>query len=306
MRVLKAVTAYHTLQHASLIDTNRRVCEVQLSQLMSFTNTYPFSSPEVIRQHYLIRRNRNRRRGIDNSKIFQESSELRLWASTKNSAQVAVCGGFDARQAVRDFAADAIDLITEAQIPVIWALGLYDTTMQEFMPEDVAKYLVSQVLRQNETLLNERSAALSAARYQSASTMNEWFTLLGAVLTGLPQAYFIVDLELVQKSIGGTLSWSALFEQLSQALQSRGCKTVLKVAFLGSRTSHRNQLAEFDQRKILQLPNVRASRVSKASLGKRFNRSRRVGERQKQSSWFPRTEGSHKGNAQSPSGNRGV
>ncbi|KAF2736243.1 hypothetical protein EJ04DRAFT_598270, partial [Polyplosphaeria fusca] len=193
----------------------------------------------------------------------------------------------DCRQVVRDFAVDAIDLIIEAQIPVIWALGMQNN-QPLFVAEDDAKYLVSQVLRQNHALLSERSAALSAARYQSATTMNEWFDLLGSALAGMQQAYFIIDLELVHRSIGGAMVWSQLFEQLFQALRFRGCTTVLKIAFLGSRMDHRKQLTEFDQKKIVQLPRAKAGRVTKASKGQRLHRERRTDRKKRQNTWFPK------------------
>lgn len=256
--------AYHTVQHAGLIDTNRRVCEIQFSQLMSFTSASPFSTPEFSRNYYTVRRNRNRRRGIDNNKVVQDSLQLRTWSSRNESSQLAICGNFNTRQTVRDLAADMIDLITKAQIPVMWALNIPQSRI-EYSPEDIIKYIISQVLRKNHTLLNERSAALSAARYQSASTVEDWIALLGTVLEGLPQAYLIIDLDILQNSEGTVHSWTRLFQQLFEGLEVRGTRTILKVALLGSRTAHRRCLSELDQKQILQLPKNSIEKITRAN-----------------------------------------
>jgi hypothetical protein len=165
-------------------------------------------------------------------------------------------------------AADTIDLISEAQIPVLWLLDLPNTDVR-FSPEDVIKYLVSQALRKNHALLNERSGALNAARYQSATSVEEWFALFGAVLTGLPEVYIIIDVAVLQSSIGTVPSWLRLFQQLFEALDARMEPTRLKIAFLCSRTSHRAQIKDMGEHRILQIPKTRCGRVTKPGDGRR-------------------------------------
>jgi hypothetical protein len=157
-----------------------------------------------------------------------------------------------------------IDLITKAAVPVIWALNIPQSRI-EYSSKDVIKYLISQVLRQNHTLLNERSASLNAARYQSASTVEDWIDLLGTVLEGLPQAYLIIDLDVLQNSEGTVDSWTQLFQQLFEGLEVRGARTTLKVALLGSRTAHRSCLSELDQKQILQLPKTSIGKITRAN-----------------------------------------
>lgn len=245
---------------------------------MAFASASAISSPEVSRDYFVTRRNRSRRKGLDSTPFFQNMPQLLAWGSATESSQLAVCGGFSHRQTIRDFAVNAIDLIMEAQIPVVWALHL-PQSQGEFTSGDVIKYLISQVLRKNHTLLNERSLSLNAARFQSATSTEEWFSLLGAVLEGLPQAYFIIDLEFLGQENEDGSAWSQLFVQLFEGLRQRGTRTILKVAFLGSRSSHRSRLGKFDQRRILQLPSSRTGRVSKLTEGSRSRRTRVRGGR---------------------------
>jgi hypothetical protein len=188
--------------------------------------------------------------------------QLLSWGSATESTQLAICGGFSHRQAVRDFSIDAIELIAEAQIPVIWALHL-PQSRSEFAFADVVKYLIGQVVQRNHTLLNERSASLNVARFQSAVTTDEWFSLLGAVLEGLPQVFFILDLEFMGQEGIGKLAWTDLFTRLFEDLRKRGSQIILKVLFLGFRSSHRARLSNFDQNKVLRLQTTRHCRISK-------------------------------------------
>lgn len=246
---------------------------------MSFTSASPFATPEISRRYFAVRRNRNRRKGLDHSSFFNDCPQLQVWESQPDSSQVAIYSGYDTRQAVRDFAVDAIDLIMSAQLPVVWALKLPHTEFK-FSGEDVLKYLVSQILRLNEALLNERSAGLNAARYQCATTLEEWFSLLGCVLEGLPQVFLIIDLGLLHSEVDVALAWSRLFEQFFEELKKRCIRTTVKIAFLGTRTRHRDILRDFDHKKILQLPGrKRNGRVIKSSDAHRSKKlkSKRIG-----------------------------
>ena len=260
---LKPALAYHSIQNAGLLDTNRRVCEIQFSQLMSFTSASLFTTPEASRNYFAVRRNRNRRRGLDHSRCFRGAPQLHTWELQVESSQIVIYGRYDTRQIVRDFAVDAIDLIMEAQIPVVWALRLPNSEAT-FSAEDVLKYLVSQILRLNHTLLNERSAALNVARFQSATTMEHWFSLLGTVLEGLTRVFLIIDLGLLHNETGVPLAWAQLFEQFFAELRKRGVRTVLKVVYLVTRSNQREHLGELDQQKIVHFPEKRKSgRVTK-------------------------------------------
>jgi len=164
----------------------------------------------------------------------------------------------------RDFAVDAIDLITTAHVPVVWALSFQGLDSGAGGPLDVLKYLVSQVLQLNHTLLNERSAALSAARFQSAKSCQDWLNLLGSVLQGLEQIYIIIDLDVLGQGLREDIPWPDLFIQLADGLSARSLHTIVKVAFICSRRQHRSRLGSFDMERVLEITKGRKSRVQKA------------------------------------------
>lgn len=244
---------YHKLQYAGILDTSKRVCEIQFSQIMTFTASSSLGDPDLALLFYASMRNiRRRQKSTDNS-IFRNSKQLQTWGSNPHSSMVLVNGSFQTRHIARDFAVDIIDLLVEEKIPVIWALKPKSDQLQEYTATDVLKQLVSQVLRLNHALLNERSASLNAARFQSARTEQDWFNLLGSVLAGLPQVCIIVDLEALGRRGDDQPSWAYAFSVLFKELRSRQIPTVVKVAFMMYRTT---PVAEFSDNldNIINIP----------------------------------------------------
>ena len=254
------------MQYAGLLDTGRRVCEIQFSQILTFTSNSALGDPEHILHYYKSTRNRRRQHYQSSTSIspFRNPHHLQSWADDPASAIFTVRGCYATRQIARDFTADAIEIISAAEVPVVWALRPRHTdsaTDTNFSATDVLKQLVLQVLRINHALLDERSVALNAARFQSATTVSEWFGLLGAVLAGLPLVYFVVDLDTVGKSTEDGVVWAKAFAELFAELRARGVQTVVKVALVSCRAARMMQ-AEEEYGKVLVIPRGKCAQGS--------------------------------------------
>ncbi|KAF4451241.1 hypothetical protein FALBO_16362 [Fusarium albosuccineum] len=223
---------YSQLHYSGLIDTNRKISEVQFSQILTFMSDSVLPDPVTLRQCYASRRNRRRRIDAGKSQLLLDSNQLQEWGARTESSQLLVQGCFRSRHFTRDFAIDMIDLIVNAGVPIVWALDPDRQPGTTFTSMDVLKYISSQVLKLNHTMLNERSASLNAARFQSISTEAEWFSLLGAVLDGLQQIYLVIDLELLNGTVTPDVSWLTEFPRLFESLAGRNIRTVVKVAFI--------------------------------------------------------------------------
>lgn len=244
---------FHNIQFSSMLDTSRRVCEIQFSQILTFTATGDLAPPEKSRQYYASMRNRRRRlKGVQND-LFRFSDDLQSWGTDPHSSFVYLRGAFATRHTARDFAADAIDLIEKEKIPVVWALTYKDDEDRVYTSLDVLKQIVLQVLQQNHHLLNEKSVALNAARFQSARTEQDWFNLLGAALEGLSQVYVIIDLDVLGEREEGQYPWTHAFATLVDEMQAKNIPTVVKIALISYRAYHEEELpSAFD--KVLTLP----------------------------------------------------
>ncbi|KAI3320670.1 hypothetical protein HD806DRAFT_505830 [Xylariaceae sp. AK1471] len=258
------VSQYGQLNHAGILNTNQRLSEIQFSQILSFISTSPIPRPDLVRQSYVARRNRRQKEGSRNITI-QSSwiSDIQEWGERKTSTQIFVQGSFRTRHSVRDFAANTIDLVAQAGIPVVWAL---DPRMElpaenHFNANDVLKYLACQVLQLNNSMLTERHASLNSARFQSAITEEEWLELLTSVLHGMSQIYIIVDMDLVKRAGGVTLSWVNHFASLEDNLRLRNIHTVVKVACVGTSKSLVKSLPR--ETKVVKLDAIGSGRITK-------------------------------------------
>jgi hypothetical protein len=171
-----------------------------------------------------------------NANLLTSLPRLQSWAGSASSSLVLVRGTFTTRHQARDFAINTVDLALGSKVPTVWVLNpTKDARYRDPQIIDLLKQLVSQVLRLNHTMLDERSLSLSAARFQSATTEQEWFDLLGSVLAGLDRLYVVIDVEcLLPLEDSGTVAFSFLesFQRLFGELEARGSKTVVKVVLV--------------------------------------------------------------------------
>lgn len=158
---------------------------------------------------------------------------MKEWAASASSSLVIVKGSYLTRLETKDFAADLVALLRGIKIHVVWSLSATaEGALGWRSPVDVLKQLVLQILQLNDSLVNEQSPSLNAARFQSARTEDDWFELLGLVLEGLPQIYIVVDAEVLSKEFSSQTPWPEAFLHLFKRLQGKLCKTVVKVVLV--------------------------------------------------------------------------
>ncbi|KAI0436595.1 hypothetical protein F4803DRAFT_572223 [Xylaria telfairii] len=233
------ISKYSQLHHTGVLNTDQRLSEIQFSQILSFISASPIPRPDLVRQSYIVRRNRRHQASQGATRDQPWQSDLQEWGENRTSSQIVVQGYFKTRHITRDFAANTIDLIKEAKIPVIWALDPRSELPAEnrFNTIDVLKYLACQVLQSNHSMLTERQASLNAARFQSAVTEPEWLELLTSVLQGMSQIYIIIDMDLVERGGGMTIEWVQHFANIGQNLSLRNIHTIVKVACICKRSA---------------------------------------------------------------------
>jgi hypothetical protein len=259
------------------LDSRRRTCEIQFSQILTFTATTALPSPE---ESFLYRQFLSARRRLrTNAEINAcwRSPKIQEWASARTSSLILIKGSCLTRHETKDFAADIVGLLRKMNIPVVWTLSAKAEGNSGWRsPVDVLKQLVSQILHLNQALLNEQSVALNAVRFQSASTEIEWFELLSSVLPGLQQIYIVVDAEILSPEFSSQIAWPAAFLKLFEDLAARSCKTIIKVVLISFGAT-----PYFSSPSPLEDVSIRIDRDRRrGSLAKRKSRFRSVAQRQ--------------------------
>lgn len=227
---------FHTLHYTGILDTKNSVSKMRFSAILPIIVASALEDPKVTLHAYTSIRNIRQRNECIQSNLLQDFQQMQGWIVNSCSSLAFIKSSFAARHALRDFAADFIHLLLKQNIPVIWALRPKGLIPQEHTVLDVLKSLVSQILQQSHTMLNERSASLTAARCRDACTMNDWFAILGSVLSGTRLIYIVVDLD-IRASAGQMqeYNWSSGFSKLFEELQARQISTMVKVIFLTCR-----------------------------------------------------------------------
>lgn len=228
---------------------------------MSFASSTILTDPATCRQIYASRRNHRRRLGQSEISVLGNTKQLQQWSASSQHSQLAVYGSFESRKLLKDFAIDAIEVVHKAEVLVIWALKAEESNPTPPVSSiEILKYLVSQLLQQNKTLHSERAASLSALRFQSAASEQEWYNLLGSTLDGLPQVYMFIDLGVLDDDLDPARQWAEGFRHLFDNLALRSVLTTLKIAFLCSKRGHRGQLGEIRQDRVIDISKVQSSR----------------------------------------------
>lgn len=220
------------------LDSRRRTCEIQFSQILSFTAATSLPNPEEVFRSSVFLSNRRRLRHKAVVHPSWRSQKLKEWAASKSSSVIIVRGSCLTRHETKDFATEIVVLLRSLKIPVIWTLSAKtEGNLDWRSPIDVLKQLVLQVLHVNHSLLKEQSSTLNAARFQSATTEADWFELLGLVLDGIPQVYIVVDAEILSRDFSSQISWPDTFFKIFQDMAARESKTIVKIVLISFGTS---------------------------------------------------------------------
>lgn len=199
--------AYHAIQSSAMLDTNQRVSDLQLSQILTHLSNVPLDDPLKSFQHHLFFSKRRAQRtnlsAVTNP--FWLSSRFQSLFSTEDSVLALIKGNFATRQVLQDFCVDVIEHLRSSKTPTLWALKKTATPNNEqtqFSIVDLLKYLIFQALQLNESLKTEKTMAWRCAQFQRATTAAELFQLLLAALDGLgQQVYLVIDLETIEESL---------------------------------------------------------------------------------------------------------
>lgn len=215
--------AYQSVNASAHLDTNQRLSDLQVSQVMTFVSgSHSIDSVKSL-QYCTFMRNRNRSRFVPTPEPFWLTPKFQTWKSARDSSLVMLRGNHTSRLDLKDFCVNAISLLRDSKVPVLWALKtIKQDAVEALSVVDLLKDLVSQALRVNEIFHTERSMALSCMKFQRAETEMQWLELLGFVLAGLPHVYIIIDVEAVSPRLGSFGCYLLMAHRLPRLLPENG------------------------------------------------------------------------------------
>ncbi|ATZ45244.1 hypothetical protein BCIN_01g00620 [Botrytis cinerea B05.10] len=279
------VTA-QTLNSSAQVSMHQQLSQLQL---MSFINNLSLNvtlDPTKSLQIYFFARKRQQARQAGGS-AFWLAPKMQNWNSSMASSLLMVKGGYKLRNHIRKFSADAIQLLRESSIPVIWALKTSEpqtpTPIGNTTTIDIIKSLILQAINLNPTLHAEPSLSSRLRTYISAKTEADWLVLLASVLEGIPLLYIIIDIQLLFTStseLSTGFSWPIGILELFKELSERDSKTVVRVLMLsyGSSFFTQDDMRVYD-RDILVVGNRKQAAKEMKRGSRKEVKGRRGGQR---------------------------
>ena len=197
--------------------------------MLSTTKDTPLGSHlESLRYCHAVRRQRQSRLRLDYSHL---TSPLQAWAESPGSSFIVVEGSAPKKLQTKNLATELVGLLKEAQKPTVWAFkGRTAISPSEEDSINVLKHLCSQVFQMNsEEAKKQVSNNFNGARIGSAVTESDWLQILQESLTGLPELFIVVDMELLSPTSGNT-SRCLLFLRILEALLNNANRVPIKLA----------------------------------------------------------------------------
>ncbi|KAI0467032.1 hypothetical protein F4859DRAFT_526104 [Xylaria cf. heliscus] len=159
----------------------------------------------------------------------------------EGSSLLMIKGTLRSRFAVKDFCVNAIEVIRESRVPVLWALKMIAPGggMAHVSGVEILKLLVLQL---PVAYWTESPMAKISARIGRAGTENDWLGLLGSVLMPTREiVVIIVDFKLLIPAMGvaaGAIPIPMAFLTLFRKLTEHNANTIVKVILVSYGSSN--------------------------------------------------------------------
>jgi len=223
------------LHSSALLDTNQRVFDLQIAQMLEHAAGGVTIDPELNLRFSLFMRNA-RRSQKNHPEGFWFSPKLKRWNDEKRSSVVLVRGSFATRFKAMDFSVAVVEALRSASAQVLWVLperhSEHDTQIHAV---DLIKSLALQAMRINKDFQTSKACALTCARVQGAASETDWLDILFELLSGLSNVYIVFDVESLRHDDLMTeeeFSWPLAFMSFFSKIASRGSNAVIKVLII--------------------------------------------------------------------------
>jgi hypothetical protein len=232
---LTQILSNQALQSSALLDTNQRLFDLQIAQMLEFATKSPTIDPEANLAFGTFMRNRRRLLHNVPNEVWH-SPKFQNWSECCSSSVVLVKGSFASRFIARDFGVTVVEALRASSKYVLFILQDQQRERKsQTTAVDLIKSLVFQAIRINENFRTTKACTVTCARVGSATTESDWMDILLALLSGLPVVYIVFDVESLSQHLPvreNDFSWPLAFFSLFQKLASRGCTTVVKVLLI--------------------------------------------------------------------------
>ncbi|ORX96974.1 hypothetical protein BCR34DRAFT_607470 [Clohesyomyces aquaticus] len=239
-----------SVQTSANLDTNQRLTDLQLNQIMDYLSGADVLDPMKALQcrTFMSARGRGRQQTVETESRFWNDAKFNSWESSSNPSMIMVKGDYANRLQVQKFTIEIINTLRDQKIPVLWVLKPLPAQNQPATAiTDIIKAIVCQAIQLNIALHTERALSLSCAQFRAAETPEEWLDLLAKVIATFPRLYIVIDTETAAIAYSTGFSWLAQLSALFQRHNNRkwiSCLKILLVSY-GSMAIQNTDLSQY-------------------------------------------------------------
>ncbi|KAH7311323.1 hypothetical protein B0I35DRAFT_437900 [Stachybotrys elegans] len=205
LAIKELVTAVHALkstQESALVDTNRRISGLHLSQVLS-SMSLSFDDPQdTLAQHISQQKRRASARIPLSTNDFWSSPKLVHWSQPDRPSLSVITGGVAARFIIQDFGLNVIKTLAKNEVAHIFALtSPWSKTERPLLTtSSLLKFLAYQVLclntQRDVAITTEKDISRLYHQLQTASTNEQCLNLVDSVIESIPgDLYIVLDME---------------------------------------------------------------------------------------------------------------
>lgn len=187
-------------------------------------------------------RDQRRCRPTASPEPFWLAPKFNRWKNEAYSSLLVIKSSFRQRFAVKDFCVNAIEILRDSGLPVLWALKVVapeSPMASDVSTVEILKSLVSQAMQVPVAIWTESSMAAISAQIDRADTENDWLHVLGRVLTRIREVIIIVDVELLNPALDAVtedLPMHRAFLTLFRELAEHNSSTMVKIILVTYRS----------------------------------------------------------------------
>ncbi|KIW21619.1 hypothetical protein PV08_02199 [Exophiala spinifera] len=211
------------------IQVRNTMSEMQLVQALGIVSASINFDHVANLQQSIQLRDRRRFKRDQYSMAFQKSPAFNEWNSSADSGSIKLTSTFKNRNILNGSLTLAIECLRQRPVAVLLAL---QCRTRAYDPTEILKSLICQALTLDQASHIDVQFSFQLRRYLDAYTEEDYFNILGEILSHFRLVYIIIQLETVRSEAASRFQLH--LDDLLDRFKSRPPGTVLKTLLAGS------------------------------------------------------------------------
>jgi hypothetical protein len=282
MELMRVATSSKAITEQISVDVRgigRGVYRLEFHQVVQFLNPHTLPADALRKVQTFSRRD------IDASISLKDGNRIRnqiqTWVSAGRSTLLIIRTSLRAQKQARDVAANVVASLTAESACVFWSLHVSPYVSGGHGIVNVFKSLIYQILtlKNSPSLFDSFAVHLNSMKVLSDHTEAEWASLLSILLTKIPSAFIVIELENRHRLTQQDPTWADRFTLLLQKMveQTSAAGNCLKVLLIAPSNSLGASVSEsLDSKMVASLQSPVAVPMRFRHVARRTNSNTRT------------------------------